>query len=790
MTKNDRKHTGPGLSALLALTLLAAGCATSAPEPASPRPAPEPAAQPAQPAQPTSPQQAPSIGSVQEALQLSGRLAGSSGPASVNWIDQGERFTYTHTNPRTRSPEIRRYDPKTLSDQLLFDPRVLTLPGTAEPLEYRSFEWGRTSEHIVFETDFRPIYRHSGIADFYVFSVADESLVLAADDARTAELSPDGSLLGYEREGDLFVWDMDTGRERRLTTTGSESVWNGVFDWVYEEEFGLTQAWAWSPDAERIAYWQTHVADVPTIQITDWEGQYPDWTVMPYPKVGQENSEVRIGVVDVSSGETRWMSLGAEEAYYVPRLYWTSDPNTLAVVTLNRPQNHLRLFFFDVRTGEGRLVMEERSEAWIDVMDFFAGVDHYFYFPDDVREFFWISDRDGWNHLYRYSYDGELLNQVTRGEWVVTRVEGIDPSSRTVYYTGTEASPLQRQLYAVGFDGGGKRRLTQEPGTHNIAMSPSTSYYIDTWSNTTTPRKVELWGTAGGGAPELLETIESNDGVRPFAESIDYSPVELFDFTTSDGVRLDGSMIRPPDFDPSRRYPVLLSIYGGPGSQQVYDAWSSNGWHQYLAQQGYIVVGLNNRGSGNYGRDFMEIVYGELGTYEARDFAEVGRWLAGQPWVDGDRMAILGTSYGGYMAIMTLLRHPGVYALGVANSPVTDWRLYDTIYTERYMGLLGRNDAGYDAASTLSYVENLEDQLLLIHSGMDENVHPQNTMQLLTALARNGKDAELRFYPPGAHGAAFDFASYVTMTEVYTNALCEHIGTSCTPMNLNVDGGR
>lgn len=725
------------------------------------------------------------LGSVQEALSVSGRLAGSTGPASVNWIDRGERFSYTIEDPATGVTEVRRFEPTTLADQALFDPKTLTMPGTTEALEYRSFAFGEDSRFLMFQSDFRPIYRTSGIADYYVYDVEDGSVVLAADDARTAELSPAGGRLAYEREGDLYVYEPGTGAERRLTTTGNDSIWNGVFDWVYEEEFGMSQAWAWSRDGQRIAYWQTHVADVPTIQLTDYEGQYPEFVVMPYPKVGEENSDVRIGVVDVATAQTRWMDVGLEEEHYIPRIYWTSDPNTLAVVTLNRPQNHLRLFFFDVRSGERRLVMEERSEAWIDVLDFFAGVDDYFYFPDAVREFFWLSDRDGWNHLYRYSYDGRLLNQVTEGEWVVTRVEAIDPASRTVYYTGTEESPLQRHLYSVSFDGSGRHKITRARGTHSIDMSPHGRYYIDRWSSTDTPRQVELWTTENGG--RRLKVLEDNASVRQWVAQNAYSPLELFSFTTSDGQKLDGSMIRPPDFDPTREHPVVVSIYGGPGSQQVYDQWASNGWHQYLAQQGYIIVGLNNRGSGNYGRDFMEIVYEDLGRWEANDFAEVARWLGSQPWVDADRMAIHGTSYGGYMATTTLLRHPGVFALGIANSPVTDWRLYDTIYTERYMGLLPENEAQYDAASTLTKVTALEDELLLIHSGMDENVHPQNTMQLLTALARSGKDADLRFFPPGAHGAAFDFASYVTMTEVYTNALCQHIATACTPQNLNRD---
>ncbi|MBM4183381.1 MAG: S9 family peptidase [Gemmatimonadetes bacterium] len=723
------------------------------------------------------------LASVEQSLGFSGALAGRAGPASLNWIDDGRRFSYTVTNPQTRRSEVRGYDAATQRDELLFDPSTLMVPGTNQPLEYESFTWSSDSEHIVFQSDFRPIYRNSGVADFYIYGVDDRSVVLAADDARTAELSPDGAFFAYERGGDLYVYDTNADTERRLTATGTETVWNGVFDWVYEEEFGLTQAWNWSPDSRRIAYWQTRVADVPTIQITDWEGQYPSWTVMPYPKVGQPNSEVQIGVVDVATGETRWMEVGIADEHYVPRIYWTSDPSTLAVVTLNRAQNHLQLFFFDVRSGERRQVMEERSEAWIDVFDFFASVLHYFYFPEGVREFFWISDRDGYNHLYRYSYDGRLLNQVTRGDWVVTRVEGIDAASQTIFYTGTEASPLERHLYSIRFDGSNKRKLTPEAGNHSIDMSPNTDFYVDTWSSTTRPRQVELWSTEGSG--RRLATLEANAQVDQLVRNYAYSPNELFSFVTTDGVRLDGAMVRPPNFDASQPHPVLVSIYGGPGSQQVYNEFASDGWAQYLAQQGYIVVGLNNRGSGNYGRDFMEVVYKELGRWEANDFAELARWLATQPGVDGGRMAILGTSYGGYMAVMTLLRHPGVFRLGVANSPLTDWRLYDTIYAERYHGLVQDDDAPYETSSVLNKVESLQDHLLLIHSGMDENVHPQNTMQLLTALIGAGKDADLRFFPPGAHGAAYDFPSYVTMHEVYTNQLCEYVATSCTPTNLN-----
>jgi dipeptidyl-peptidase-4 len=312
-------------------------------------------------------------------------------------------------------------------------------------------------------------------------------------------------------------------------------------------------------------------------------------------------------------------------------------------------------------------------------------------------------------------------------------------------------------------------------------MSPNGKYYLDTWSSLQQPKQVELWSTDG----RKLATLEDNAATSQWLETHAYSTPELFRFTTTDGVQLDGSMIKPVDFDPNRRYPVLISIYGGPGSQQVYDQFENDGWYQYLAQQGYIVIGLNNRGSGNYGRDFMEVVHKKLGEWESHDFAEAARYLATLPYVDGERIGIQGTSYGGYMAIYSLLRYPDVFRMGIANSPITDWRLYDTIYTERYMGLLAENEAGYDGSSAMPMADRLAGHLLLIHSAMDENVHAQHTFQLLTALTQAGKDADFRFYPPGEHGAAFDRASFITMNEVYTNALCEHLAASCSPADLN-----
>ena len=722
------------------------------------------------------------LNSVEEALAAGAGLSGRSGPRSVNWIDDGERFAYTINNQQTRREEIKRYDPATLKEDLLLDTRELMLPGQTEPLRYQSFQFARDSKHLLFQTNFRPIFRRSGLADFYMYSIPEKTLQLVAKDARTAELSPDGRTMGYERGGDMFVYDLASKTERRLTTGGSDTIFNGAFDWVYEEEFGLAQGWKWSKDSRHIAFWQTDERGVPIVQLTNYEGHHPDWMKVAYPKVGDHNPRVRIGVVHIGNGNTDWLE-GQDTIvdHYIPRIYWTSDPNTLAVLTLNRAQTQANLYFYDVSTGARRLVMQEKSDKWIDIFDFFAGVQDYLYFPDGLSEFLWVSDRDGYQHIYRYDYTGKLLNQVTRGNFMVTRVEAIDPKARTIYYASTEVTPLERHLYSIKFDGKGKRKLTQTSGNHSFNMSPNGKYYIDTWSNTSTPRQVELWNTQ----PRKLTTFEDNKAVLDRLKTHAYSPVELFKFKTTDGVTLDGSMIKPPDFDPARKYPVIVSIYGGPGSQQVYNVFATSGWNQYLSQQGFIVVGLNNRGSGNYSRDFQKMVYKQLGKWEANDFAELGRWLGTQSYVDSTKLSIHGTSYGGYSTIMTMLLHPDVYDVGIANSPGTDWKLYDTIYTERYMGLLPENAQGYENSSTLTHAKNLRGHLLLVHSGLDENVHPQHTMQLITALTAAGKDADLRFYPLGAHGAAYDQQSYVTMLKVYANTWCEELKASCQVINVN-----
>jgi len=708
--------------------------------------------------------------SVKQALSSSGQLSGSSGPRNVNWIEEGNRYSYMQFNQETQSMEIRAYNPANDNDELIFNNADYTFPQSDSTFEYSSFQWSQDSRYIVFRSNFRPVYRRSGISDYYLYSLQGDSLSLLVKDARTAELSPDGSKIGYERDGDLFIYNLESREEKRLTDSGGENFYNGRFGWVYEEEFGLAQAWVWSPDSEHIAYWQTDERDVNIFQMTNYEGQHPEYVKIPYPLVGDDNPKIKIGVVNVDNADRQWMEIDLSEGY-VPRLYWTANDNQLAVVHLNRPQTRLTLSFHDIHTGSGNVIMQEESEAWIDVFDFFAGINHLFFFPRDEEEFFWISDRDGWSHIYRYDYSGNIKNRVTEGDWEVTFVHTVNYEDGRIYYTSTEKSPLERHLYSIDFDGSDKKKLTRTKGRHGISMGSNAKFYIDRYSNTETPTQVELWDTEGA----KIKMLEDNESVRDYIEKHVYAPRELFSFTTTDGQKLDGYFIRPIDFDPDKKYPLMMNIYGGPGAQGVYNSFESSGWSQYLAQQGYVIVNVNNRGSGGYGSEFEKIVYKQLGKWEAHDFVETARYMAQKEWVDGSRMAIRGHSYGGYMTTYTMFKHPDVFQVGIAGAPVTDWKLYDTIYTERYMGLLENNENGYKESAPTTHAPNLTGNLLVAHSTMDENVHVQNTMQLMTALVSNGKDADLRIYPPGAHGVSFNSASFFLLYETYTDYLNTHL---------------
>ncbi len=718
---------------------------------------------------------------VEQAVYATAKLKGKSAPQSLNWIDNGNSYSYTEKNSADGHEEIRSFDPSTLKDKLVLDAYKLNFPGSSKPFNYKSFQWGHDSRHILFQTDFRKIYRRSGISDYYEYSLKDSTLKLAAKDARTAELSPDGSMIGYERNGNMFMYDFNSKKEIQLTSDAGGNIFNGHYDWVYEEEFGQPKAWSWSPDSKYIAYWQFDESGVPEVKLTDFEGQHPKYVDIPIPQPGDPNPKVKIGVIDVKTGAKVWLTPDDEGDYYIPRIYWTSEPNTLAMIVMNRAQNHLKLYMFNVVTGSRKLIFQETSKTWISIFNFYTDVNDMMIFPPGLHEFFWESDRDGWYNIYRYDYNGKLINRVTKGNWDVNKIVGINPDQKVIYYTSFEPSPVDENLYSISFDGSDKKRLSPVSGYHNVDMSPNTEFYIDSYSDIALPEQVELWRTGG----KMLKKIENNKEVSEYIQEYAYSNKELSSFVTSDSVRLDISVIKPFRFDSAKKYPVILSIYGGPESHSVYNSFETSGWDEFLAQNGYLIVDVNNRGNTGYGSTFMKIVYEQLGKWESHDFVDAAEYLAKLPYVDPDKIAIMGTSYGGYSTIYTMLTHPGIFKLGIANSPVTDWRLYDDIYTERYMGLLNENELGYINSSAMPYASNLTGKLLLIHSLMDDNVHVANTMQLLTALTNAGKDADLRIYPPGAHGAVYSGTSRILLDKVYFHYLNRYLKGECAQPAIN-----
>ncbi|MCK5820501.1 MAG: S9 family peptidase [Bacteroidales bacterium] len=700
-----------------------------------------------------------------DALFASGQLNGQGGPANMTWIEGGAKYSFTKNNQGAQ--EIWTHTMKNGREEMVFTTKDLVVPGTEQGFRYVSFQWTKDFKYLFFKTNFRPIWRNSGNSDYFSWSVEEKSLSLIVASAFSAEISPDGAKVGYGKDGELLVFDLASGKHTQLTNDAALNKYNGRFGWAQEEEFGLVQGWIWSPESKYMAYWQTDETEVPIYKLTDFSGDHPEYMEVPYPKVGDPIPVVKIGVLNTADDSQKWLNFDLEDGY-VPRMYWTNDADKLAVVWLNREQNHLKLYMVDVASETKTVVLEEKSQAWIDVSDFFGGRLHHFYFPDELKSFFFISESDGYAHIYHYDYDGNLLNQITKGDFEVIGIDAFDLKKEKIYFTSAEVSPLERHLFVARFDGSKKKQLTSEAGQHAVSVSPDGKYYLDIYSNVSTPKQVEMWNTKG----KMIGKMVDNQSVLEFLEKTAYAPKELFSFTTADGQKLDGYVIKPIDFDPNKSYPLVLSVYGGPGSQGVYNSWEGNPFTQFLAHKGYVVANVNNRGNGGYGDAFEKSVYKQLGYYESKDFVETAQYLAKtHSWLDGERMAIYGHSYGGYTSAFTMLTHPGVFKASIVAAPVTDHLFYDCILTERSMGLKENNADGYKQSSVITHAGNLEGKLLLAHSLMDENVHPQNTFQLVNAFNMAGKDFELKIYPPGAHGIATDLTTYLLLQEQYMKFL-------------------
>ena len=584
-----------------------------------------------------------------------------------------------------------------------------------------------------------------------------DQLTATAEAERDAKLSPDGRYVSFRREHDLYSLEIASRKTARLTSDGSETSLNAELDWVYPEELEIGTAHWWSPDSKQVAYLQLDVSREPVFPQVDVLNLRARFEPERYPKAGTPNADARVGIVSASGGQTRWMDVGETRDNLLARVLWLPDSKAVAVERLNRIQNRLDLLIADMATGAARVALDEEDPAWINVNDDLL-------FLKDGKEFLWGSERDGFHHLYLYSTEGKQLRQLTRGEWGVETVAGVDESAGEVYYTSTEQSPLERHLYAVRLDGKHRRRISTERGTHVISMSPDYALYLDTTSSLSSPPRRTIHRKDGA------ETAVFREADRSLADEYEILPTEIHKVKTPDGALLYGKLIKPAGFKEGKKYPVVVFIYGGPRvGQSVLDVWPEHFWDQVLAQRGFVIWELDNRGTWGRGHRWESIIYHNLGAHELEDQKEGIRYLQSLGFADTSRMGMFGWSYGGYMTLYTLTHAPGLFRAGIAGAPVTHWRNYDSIYTERYMGLPGENAAGYESASALTHAAELHDKLLLIHNLEDDNVHFQNTVQFMDALERADRPFELMLYPQKSHGVsgALRRHLYDTMVEFF-----------------------
>jgi dipeptidyl-peptidase 4 len=595
----------------------------------------------------------------------------------------------------------------------------------------------------------------TSLAWFDLKTQASRTLVSGKEGIADPKISPDGRYVSLVRDHNLWLVGVADGKERALTQGGTEEVRKGELDWVYPEELEITTAYWWAPDSSAIAYFQMDESKVAKYPLVDFSSPDGDAEEERYPPAGGANPIVRVFVVPVGGGEARAMDTGENTDIYIPRVNWLTDSKHIAIQRLNRQQTVLDLLIADAASGETRTALTEKDQYWINISN-------DLHFLKDGKRFLWSSERSGYRHLYLYDLDGKEQAQLTKGEWEVSAVDAVDEGKGLVYFTGTSKSPLERHLYRVSLDGSAVSRITIHNGTHGINMAPDASAFVDTYSDVMTPPRQDLAHADGS----LLRIINENK-VAELAEYHLVAP-QFLTVKTHDGVQLNAWMIKPPDFDASRKYPVLIFTYGGPHAQVVVNAWGNNTglWHQEMAQKGYVIFALDNRGSAGRGHIFEEPIHYRLGAQELSDQRDGVEYLKSLPFVDASRIGIWGWSYGGHMTLHAMFEAGNIFKAGFAGGPVTDWFFYDSIYTERYLGLLPQNAEGYRSSSPLEKAGGLKGKLLIAHGTGDDNVHFANTLTLINELIENGKYVEVMPFPGRGHGVSDPPARKVLMNRV------------------------
>lgn len=687
---------------------------------------------------------------------LSGRLT-----RGIAWAPGGKRFSFLETTGSGKEAKTALYvmDAATGERSLLVSaekvesvlPAESGKPSQATGLGRRTpsqVQWAPAGDAMLFASS-------TSLAWFDLKAQTGRVLVNGKETLADPKISPDGKNVSFLRNHNVWAVSAADGKERALTTGGTEALRKGELDWVYPEELDIATAYWWAPDSSAIAYLEMDESKVTQFSLTDFESFTGEAELQRYPVPGGSNPVVRVLVVSNAGGEPRVMDVGANADIYIPRVTWLPDSKRVAIQRLNREQTVLDLLLADSSSGKSSTLLTEKDPYWINVSDDLR------FFKNSSR-FLWSSERSGYRHLYLYDLTGKQLAQLSKGDWEVSHVNALDEAKGTVYFTATEKSPLERHLYRVALDGSGFTRLTKADGTHNVNFAPGAAFFLDTFSNTSAPPRQDLYRAEGA----TVATLNENK----VAELAQYhlSPVEFFSIKSHDGVSLNCSMIKPPNFDPGKKYPVLVYTYGGPHAQVVLNQWGGANylWHNVMAQRGYVIFSLDNRGSTGRGHVFEEPVHYHLGTQELSDQRDGVAWLQQQPFVDGTRIGIWGWSYGGHMTLHAMFNAPGVFKAAFAGGPVTNWRYYDTIYTERYMGLIPQRQESYKESSPITNASKLQGKLMIAHGTGDDNVHYSNTLAVINALIDAGKSAEVMAFPGRGHGVSDPPARRVLMNRV------------------------
>lgn len=673
---------------------------------------------------------------------------------------------YTILERGKNGTNLAQYNYKTGNRvKTLIDGKDLTFNNKA--LRIGSYEFSSDETKVLIGTKIESIYRRSSKAFYFVYDLKSKKIEQLDANGKQmyADFSPSGNKVAYVRDNNLYFKDFTNGKLTQVTTDGEyNKIINGASDWVYEEELELSKSFQWSVDGTKLAFYRFDETKVKQWNMKIYDGLYPSDYKFKYPKAGEENAKVAIKIFDLNSSKTVTVDLGV--AYeYIPSIEWTKNANSLAVISSNRHQNEVKVNLVDASTGKGKTIHTETSKTYIE-MPFEV------HFTDDQKSFIILSEKSGFRHLYLHNINGSLKNQITKGKWPVTSYYGMNEKSGTAYFQSAETSPMDRNVYSIKLDGSSKKRLTSRDGTNKADFSKSFGFFINYHTTANSPNYVTLNNNYGS----QIRVLKDNQKLNGKLIGYEIGEKTFFKFTTSENVELNAWMIKPPNFDESKKYPVFLTIYGGPGSQTVTNSWGGSNyfWHQMLAQKGYIVVSVDNRGTGARGVDFKKITYKQLGKYETQDQIEAAKYFATLPYVDSKRIGVQGWSYGGYMSSLCLLKGADYFKAAIAVAPVTTWRFYDSIYTERYMQTPQENEDGYDDNSPINHVEKLKGKYLLVHGMADDNVHLQNTTDMISALVNADKQFDLFVYPNKNHGIYGGNTRYHLYTKM-TNFLLENL---------------